>query len=173
MTRDDTKNLLAIISSLYPNFKPDNLSATTDVWFACIKDKTPKDMQYRLMAFAKTDTSGFAPTIGQLLAIGDNEPSAEEEWARVRKAICNGCYHAAEEFEKLPPRTQAAIGSPTMLHLWALTDENAIDTSIAKQFKTAYDAIKERDKKNSYYAPAVEQKLNKMLETKGETNETV
>ena len=167
MTRDETKKLIAIIVSIYPNFKPDNLSATVDAWSVLLKDETLLEMENMLKVFAKTDTSGFAPTVGQLLRCADNEPSAEEEWAKVRIAICNGYYHAGEEFDKLSPRTQAAIGSPSMLSLWAQTDEGTVDSSIAKQFKNAYNSISDRERRG-FVAPAIAEKMQELLERKGE-----
>ena len=168
MTRDETKGLIAIMVSLYPNFKPDNISATIDAWHAVIKDQTLKDMQNCLMVYAKTDRSGFAPSVGQLLNYLDNEPNADEEWMNVRMAIRNCGYDEMETFKKLSPRAQAAVGSPSQLKIWGQMETSFVETAVAKTFKTAYAAIQERERRN-FIAPSLSAKMTNLLEKKGET----
>lgn len=42
-----------------------------------------------------------------------------EAWSLVEKAIRNSIYNSQEEFSKLPPLVQKAVGSPNVLRLWA------------------------------------------------------
>lgn len=165
MTREETKKLLAIICSLYPNFHPDDMQATIDAWSVVLKDDKFSTLQKNLIIYSRQKHE-YAPSIGQLLDISEIEPSAEEMWVEVRKAIGNSSYHAEEEFAKLSPKTQRAVGSPRMLEQWAITDYSIIDTSIAKQFKDSYKAISEREIKNN---GRIEQKTSILPEisTKG------
>lgn len=147
MTRDETKKLLAIICSLYPSFHPDDMQATINTWAVVLKEDKFSTIQNNLIAYSRQKHE-FAPTIGQLIDASGSEPSAEEMWVEVKKAIGNSIYHAQEEFNKLSPRTQRAVGSPNMLEQWAMTDLSVIDTSVAKQFKDGYKNILTRDVNN-------------------------
>ena len=149
MTRDDVKTIIKAMCDLYPNYHPTDLTATVNSWYAVLKQDDTKAIQLALVQYARTNRSGFAPGVGELIAIA-NEQQADatdnvgEEWLKVRKAICNGTYHAEEEFAKLSPTSQKAVGSPWQLQRWAVTSEETIDTSIAKHFRETYKIVAER-----------------------------
>ena len=46
-----------------------------------------------------------------------------------------------EEFAKLPPDVQRAVGSPNMLRTWAVVNYEELQTVIASNFKRDYRAI--------------------------------
>ena len=63
-----------------------------------------------------SDTSGFAPSVGQILAklkvITEPEGISElEAWAMVSKALRNGLYGSESEFDKLPKNVQILTSS--------------------------------------------------------------
>ena len=69
-----------------------------------------------------------------------------EAWALVSRALRNGYYGANEEFEKLPPLVQKAVGSPGNLRNWAQTDAKSIENVIQSNFMRAYKTVVNREK---------------------------
>ena len=77
--------------------------------------------------------------ISILLDKGDlNE---QEAWELVTNALRNSSYCSVEEFDKLPPDVQKAVGSPNMLRTWAAVNFSELQTVIASNFKRDYRAI--------------------------------
>lgn len=130
MTQEETRKILMGISCSFPNFKPDAPTEfIIDVWADDLKDYSYEEVYKGLKAYKTTDTSGFAPSVGQIidkihsLKEIKSDISPEKLWAKVYKAICNSNYHAEEEFEKLPEIAQRVLGSHKELSTMA-SDEN-------------------------------------------------
>ncbi len=148
MTRDETKMILMRIQTTYPNWKPQgDLSLTIDVWHEYLSEYSYQEILGAIKAFVLSDTSGFAPTVGQVVGklhgmMKSIEPDLNgmEAWALVSKAIRNGYYGAEEEFAKLPPMVQKAVGSPQNIRNWSQTDLKSIDTVVMSQFLSTYKA---------------------------------
>lgn len=66
MTRDETKKIIMLISATYPNFKPIDLTFTVDAWAMMLVDYDYNRVSAALKDCIANDTSGFAPSIGQL-----------------------------------------------------------------------------------------------------------
>lgn len=150
MTREETKKILMMVQASYPNFNPPDKTVTINTWFLLLKDNEYLAIEQALRAYITTDTSGFAPNIGQLLdklhtIQSPQELNEMEAWALVSRALRNGYYGAVEEFNKLPPLVQKAVGSPDNLRNWSQTDEKAIETVIQSNFMRSYAAIVKRE----------------------------
>nr|DAO46155.1 MAG TPA: replisome organizer [Bacteriophage sp.] len=96
-----------------------------------------------LKSYILADSTGFAPSIGQLIAkVKTIEEPAQlnesEAWGLVSKAIRNGYYGAVEEFSKLPPLVQKAVGTPDNLRNWSQTNLESVETVIQSNFLRAY-----------------------------------
>ena len=146
MNRNQVIELLSTIQSLYPNFKVENKTFTVNAWFEMLKDCDYCMIQQGLQVFAKTDKSGFAPSIGQLIdkAQMSHKPSELNEleaWSLVSNALRNGIYKPAEEFTKLPPLVQKAVGSIDNLRHWAESDIKTIETVIQSNLIRTYRAV--------------------------------
>ena len=120
MTRDETVKIIRIMCDCYPNYKPDNLSETVDVWNMMLEEYSYSQISMALKTYVYSDTSGFAPSIGQLInklyeVQSPQELNEMEAWFLVSRALRNGYYGAVEEFNKLPPLVQKAVGSPDIL----------------------------------------------------------
>jgi hypothetical protein len=107
-----------------------------------------------------SDTSGFAPTVGQVLENARKIKSPEElnemqAWALVSKALRNGTYGAEEEFNKLPPLVQQAVGSPSQLRNWATTDYESIENVIQSNFMRTYRTVCNRANEFSKLTPDI------------------
>lgn len=151
MTRDETIKLLMVIQAAYPNFKPPDKTVAVDTWYTMLKDMDYNVVQMGLRAYITSDTSGFAPSIGQLintiyLTQNPQELNEMEAWFLVSRAIRNGYYGAVEEFNKLPPLVQKAVGSPDNLRNWALTDSKSIENVVQSNFMRTYRTVVNRAK---------------------------
>lgn len=152
MERKEMVKIIRIICDSYPNFKPDDLSETVNVWNMILSDYTYNQIALALKAYILSDTSGFAPSIGQLVdkvqsITQPQELNEMEAWSLVSKAIRNSGYRCNEEFLKLPSVVQKAIGMPEQLRIWAM-DEEYNETVVMSNFQRAYRA--EIAKKNEY-----------------------
>lgn len=150
MTREETKKILMMVQASYPNFNPPDKTVTINTWFLLLKDNEYLAIEQALRTYITTDTSGFAPSIGQLLdklhtIQSPQELNEMEAWSLVSKALRNGYYGAVEEFNKLPPLVQKAVGSPDNLRNWSQTDVKAIETVIQSNFMRSYAAIVKRE----------------------------
>ena len=126
----------------YPNYKPNDISETVDVWHMMLSDYDYNLVAMALKSYILSDTSGFAPSIGQLVAkiqtiTKPQELSETEAWSLVSKAIRNSGYNSVEEFTKLPPIVQNAVGLPDQLRTWAL-DENYNEQVVSSNFMRCY-----------------------------------
>lgn len=145
MTREETKKIIRIMCATYPNFKPNDLTETIDTWDFLLEEYTYQEISLALKAYIATSTSGFAPSIGQLIEKVRSiscgaELSEMEAWALVSDALRNSSYHAEEEFAKLPEIVQKAVGSPSLLRSWATTDERSIENVVQSNFMRTYRA---------------------------------
>lgn len=147
MTRDEIKQLLMRIQTVYPNWKPQtDLRFVVETWNEYLFDYSYEQMLLALKAFISTDTSGFAPSIGQLIEKArmiscPEELNEMEAWALVSKALRNGYYGAEEEFKKLPPLIQKAVGQPSQLRQWALTESISIENVVQSNFLRTYRSV--------------------------------
>ena len=186
LTREETVKIIRIICDCYPNYKPNNLSETVDVWKMMLEDYSYQEISIALKAYITTDINGFAPSVGQLIAKIQKVSQPQElnemaAWGLVSKALRNGTYGAAEEFEKLPPLVQKAVGMPDNLRNWAQSDYESIETVIQSNFIKTYRAVVSRsdeinrmpneikaliDKINSdSYSAQIEQKFQRDINT--------
>ena len=151
MTETEVRKLLAMTQAVYPNYNPPSREAVVNAWLMCLSEYDNNVVMAAFKAYITTDTSGFAPSIGQLLdklhAIQNPQELNEmEAWSLVSKALRNGYYGAVEEFNKLPPLVQKAVGSPDNLRNWAQTDSESIENVVQSNFMRTYRTVVNRAK---------------------------
>lgn len=144
MTREETVKIIRIMVDSYPNYKPNDISETVDVWHMMLEEYSYQEVSVALKAYILSDDSGFAPSIGKLVSkihtmTAPQELNEMEAWSLVYKAICNSTYNSVSEFEKLPPLVQKAVGLPDSLREWAMT-ENLNCEVVMSNFQKAYKA---------------------------------
>ena len=150
MTREETVKIIRIMCDCYPNYKPSNLSETVDVWNMMLEEYSYSQISTALKTYVHSDTSGFAPSIGQLInklheVQSPQELNEMEAWSLVSKALRNGYYGAIEEFNNLPPLVQKAVGSPDNLRNWSQTDTNSIENVVQSNFMRSYRLVVNRE----------------------------
>lgn len=151
MTKEETQKTLAVILASYPQFKPEKMQFTLNVWHEMLKDYDYKVVSAGLKTYIATDTSGFAPSIGQLIdSISKlktiDEMNEIQAWHLVSEALRDGYYHSKERFDALPPLIQQAVGSHEVLRNWSQTDERSVETVIASNFQRTYRTLLNRSK---------------------------
>lgn len=149
MTREETVKIIRIMSDCYPNYKPNNLSETIDVWQMMLDEYSYNQVSIALKAYVTSDTSGFAPSVGEIVAkiqlvSQPQELDGMTAWGLVSKALRNGTYGAVEEFNKLPPLVRQAVGMPDNLKNWATSDYQTIETVIQSNFLRTYETAVKR-----------------------------
>ncbi len=116
----------------------------------------------------------FAPTIGQVrekmnelkhAEAGANTLTEQNAWALVSKACRNGLYGYREEFAKLPPDLQRAVGAPEQLKAWAMMDADTVESVIASNFMRNYRTQQQRDKEIALLPQELRDKLNGAAES--------
>ena len=149
MTREETVEIIHIICDCYPNFKPEDLSRTIDAWQVMLEEYSCEQVAVALKAYITSNTSGFAPSVGELVAkiqlvSQPQELDGMTAWGLVSKALRNGTYGAVEEFKKLPPLVRQAVGMPDNLKNWATSDYQTIETVIQSNFLRTYETVVKR-----------------------------
>lgn len=152
MERREVATLLATIQAYYPQYNPPDKTIAVNAWFDILKEYPKELVENALRAFISTDTTGFAPSIGQLIGKMNliqsmGELNEMEAWSLVSKAIRNSGYHSVEEFEKLPELVRKSVGTPSQLRTWAL-DQNYNEQVVSSNFIKCYRA--ELNRKREY-----------------------
>jgi hypothetical protein len=149
LTREETVEIIHIICDCYPNFKPEDLSRTIDAWQVMLEEYSCEQVAAALKAYITSNTSGFAPSVGEIVAkiqlvSQPQELDGMTAWGLVSKALRNGTYGAVEEFKKLPPLVRQAGGMPDNLKNWATADYQTIETVIQSNFLRTYETVVKR-----------------------------
>ena len=148
MDREETKEILKIITSIYPGFYRDagrdSKIAALDLWASIFAEEPFGLVAAALKAFIVSDTKGFAPVPGQVkekirLIMQPKEMTEQEAWQLVYKAIKNSGYaeNARAEYEKLPDVIRSIV-TPAQLREWALADAGSIQTVTASNFMRSF-----------------------------------
>lgn len=150
MTREDVQDFLAMVQATYPNYNPPSKTAAVNAWTMALEEYNKNEIAMAFKVYMQTNTSGFAPTPGQLIdkihsITQPQELNEMEAWSLVHNAICNSTYNSVEEFSKLPPLVQKAVGLPDNLREWAMT-ENLNHEVVSSNFMRSYKIVVEREK---------------------------
>lgn len=165
MTESETAKVLSIISAIWPSFNNNrDVRVTINVWAKLFENESYEQVSAAVLAFANTDTKGFAPMPGALKnlisqAAEPEQMTETEAWALVSKALRNGLYGHEEEFRKLPENIQGVLGDSKILHEWAMLDESQVQTVVASNFQRSYRARQAYVRETAKIPPAIRQQL--------------
>lgn len=142
MNVTEAKKIIASMIVSYSNYKPTDVDYAATIWADMLSEYTYEQVGGALRSFIMSDKSGFAPSIGQLVdkihtMTQPQELNEMEAWSLVSKAIRNSGYNSVDEFAKLPPLAQKAVGLPSQLRTWAL-DENYNEEVVSSNFIKCY-----------------------------------
>lgn len=142
MTIKEARKFVAVLMVTYPNYNPIDEELAAETWAGVTEEYTYEQVDIALRSYMKTNTIGFAPTPGQIIdkihtMTQPQELNEMEAWSLASKAIRNSGYNSTEEFAKLPPLVQKAVGLPSQLRTWAL-DENYNEEVVSSNFIKCY-----------------------------------
>ena len=148
MTKEEFSKIIKGLKAVYtdPKFIPDK--EAFDVWYAFFRDDEYKVIALR--AQRHIAISKWPPTIAELRApIETDHMDGMEAWALVKKALRNGTYGFEEEYSKLPPIVQKAVGSPLNIQAWASLDPDTNASVTQSNFLKAFNAAVARDREEA------------------------
>lgn len=155
MTKAETLQVLSLLRASYPafysKFSKGELENIVALWTEMFAEDDFGIVKYALKDLIATH-SGYPPDIAalktkikEICSAGSNEPTNEELWGMLKKAVSNGIYGAREEFEKLPPVLKRYCGSPSTLTELSYVDSDTFNTVNHGQFLKEIKIIKERE----------------------------
>jgi uncharacterized protein YcgL (UPF0745 family) len=154
MTREDTASVLKILKVSYPafysKFSKDDMVAVLDLWAEMFADDDVRAVKVALFKLIEThqgyppDIAALKAKIRELVVASTGEPTDEELWQMLRRAVSNGYYGAREEFDRLPRVVQRYLGSPSALRDLAVIDEKTLNTVTKGQFLKQIVSLRER-----------------------------
>ena len=169
MTRDDVIMILATLKAAYPHaykgMTRRDGEALVNLWQRQFADEDPNAVQAAVDALIATRTAGYSITPGEVkeklhTLRTVNELNESDAWALVSKACSNGLYGYREEFAKLPPEVQQAVGRPEQLREWSQMDENTVQSVVASNFMRSFRTTQQRNKELSMIPAEVREMLS-------------
>ena len=159
MTKEDFAILVKGLKAVYtdPRFIPDKNAF--DVWYGLMGHLSYEAASAATQKHMATNTT--APTPAHILKIAgeitgpvQNTMTAGEAFNLYWKAAQNGTYHSEEEFEKLPPLVQEAVGGAAALREIAMRDDINYDVE-RSLFERRFAAVQQRAQHNEQISPVV------------------
>lgn len=150
MTIDETKMILGILKTAYPNFYKEmskqEMLNVVDLWADMFKNDNSKLVTVAVKELI--NSFQYPPTIAdvknKMYSLTSNDKTPSELWESLQKAISNGIYHSEEEFSKLPDECKEFIRNPNQLRELAMTDSDVIHTVTKGQFLKQIQIIQDR-----------------------------
>lgn len=171
MNKKETAQILAILREYYPrDFVSTDLQTKVEAWYLILKDYDYILTQNAVLAFVTSDTEGFMPTLGQIIAKikSLSNPKGDmtevEAWALVYKAICNSAYNSVEEFEKLPDVVKRAVGNADVLKSWSMLNTDEVNTVIQSNFMRSYKSSNFQQKEIDVLPNSTKQYVNQLAD---------
>ena len=155
MNRTEIIKTLSLLKSAFPHSYKDttkqDLDLMVQLWERQFRDNSFEEVAAAVDALISSRTTGYSPTIGEIKEQMQKLKSTDEldelaAWALVSKACTNGIYGYREEFAKLPPEVQNAVGAPEQLRQWAMMDVDTVQSVVASNFQRNYRTMQARKK---------------------------
>lgn len=150
----EANKLLLLIDSAYPKYldkvTPAKMKGMANMWALVLENFSLQEAERGLESYVATDTTGFAPSPGQIIAKirafnQEASMSAEEAWRVVEMAVQHALRDAQETYNAFPDAIKMAIGSPGALRDMAMLDTQQLETVEHSQFIRAYNTIQQRE----------------------------
>lgn len=181
MTREETKMIITMLSSVYINefsrLKEEQVKQMIDTWAVILEDEDANKIATVTKAYLKSNTSAFMPTPAMLINLAydlftPKGMTEQEAWNTLYKAICNSGYNAQYEYDHLPLEIKP-LCTPSQLREWGMMNIETLNTVVASNFMRSFKA---KEKQRTDYAKLPnetkslisELNVNMKLEHKGE-----
>ena len=149
----ETTTVMAVLKEAYPSFyagrSEEDIMPAIRLWQECFAEDEYTAVMAAVKALIVSRVEGYPPTIGAVkeklrMITAPASLNEQEAWNLVRKAISDGIYHYQEQYAKLPPEVQEAVGEPSQLRAWAVMDESTVQSVVASNFMRAFRAKEKR-----------------------------
>lgn len=173
MNREQVIQTLAILKAAYPHsfqkLTKMEAEAMIALWERQFESEDARAVSVAIDNLIASRTVGYSPTIGevkeQIQKLRNSEQMNEAQaWFLVEKACQRGLYNSREEFEKLPPDIQAAVGGPEQLRAWAMMDAETVNSVVASNFRKTYRTVQQRENEKAMMPPTVQNFLSEVAE---------
>lgn len=164
MTREDVLKVLSILKAAYPHsfrgMTRIDGEALVNLWAHQFAGEDAAEVEAAVDALISTRKEGFSPTVGEIKDIlhrikGAGGLSEAEAWNLVERACRRGLYNSEEEFDRLPPDVQAAVGGHEQLKAWAAMDAEVVNSVIASNFRKSFVTVTARKRELDMMPPDV------------------
>ena len=168
MTKRDVVGIMAVLQTAYPAYyaKQDDQQRmeAVNLWAELFAQDNPKLVSAAVKAII-AGGGAFPPSIGDIKnkmhdLFAPAEMNETEAWALVSRACSNGIYGYEEEFNKLPPSVQAAVGRPEQLREWAMMDVETVQSVVASNFMRGFKTAIRRERETAMLPNDIKQLLN-------------
>lgn len=169
MKTSDILKALTLIKVAYPQafnkMSPQEMDAMANLWMIHFRDKTAEELSYAVNFYIANNTSGFAPTIGELNDIiyrhYHPEISEFEAWSAFKKALpqCSDLPAARKEWAQLP-ETVKAMTNPGDLCRIAKMNTDQVDTTVAAMLRKSVTVVNERIKEQAQLPSSIKNLLS-------------
>ncbi|MBQ8881077.1 MAG: hypothetical protein IJ030_02725 [Oscillospiraceae bacterium] len=173
MNKTETAKIISILQINYPdNFRGKSeaaIEATVNLWARAFADDAYAVVSTAVMSHIVSDTNRFMPPVGIIKAkiaemLKPNEMTEQEAWGLVAKALRNSTYGADEEYAKLPPAVQRAVGGASQLRDWAMMDTETVQSVVASNFQRSYRVTSQRERDWGKLPSGVKQFIGELTE---------
>lgn len=173
MNKAEAVKIISILQINYPdNFRGKSeavIEATVNLWARAFVDDAYAVVSAAVMSHIVSDPNRFMPPIGIIKAkIADmlkpDEMTEQEAWGLVAKALRNSTYGADEEYAKLPPAVQRAVGGASQLRDWAMMDTETVQSVVASNFQRSYRVTSQRERDWEKLPSGVKQFVEELTE---------
>lgn len=155
MTREETAQVMRFIKVNFSGFAKqastrEDANAMLNTWSIIFRDDPYQVVELAALRLIESETSGFPNAamlrkkVDELKAIANGEPSDEELWLILRKAVEKGIYDAQDEFNGLPEILKSYVGSPSGLRDMAMLDTATLDSVTRSVFLKNIGGYRER-----------------------------
>jgi len=168
MNKKDAVGIMAILQTAYPSYyakqSGQERMEAANLWAELFADDPAPVVAAAIKAIIVSSPNPFPPSIGEIKnkmhdLTAPAGLSETEAWSLVSKALRNGIYGYAEEYAKLPPTVQAAVGRPEQLKEWAVMDVGEVESVVASNFMRGYKTIQKRERETAMIPPDVRELL--------------
>lgn len=173
MSIDETKTILGIIKTAYPNFYKDmsrgELQNIVTLWGEMFEND---DIELVKVATKELINSfKFPPTIAdikdKMYELTANKKTPSELWGELADALKSGVYNSEEVFEKLSPEVKKFVRNSAQIKELAMMDSDIVHSVVKGQFLKQIEIIQKRQEDNYKMLPQ-SRRLKEMISSVGQ-----
>lgn len=102
MTVKEARKIIAVIMVTYPNYKPVDVELAAKIWSDTTDEYDYESVDSALKYYIRSDTSGFAPSPGQIISICEKQ--AKQNYITfLEKQLLDNSYNSYIEEIKATP----------------------------------------------------------------------